>query len=121
MGEGRGAGWGASEGEVRLGCMWAYCPVGVTHAPSPRSPGLGTRDGSEIALVSFGWFHVQATIPLEAPATHQALFRHWGYSDGDRETVPPSGSSQPRREGRHVNTLLRCRMVSAQRVWEEPR
>lgn len=53
MGEGRVAGWGASEGEVRLGCMGAYGPVGGTHAP-PRRSGLGTRDGSEIALVNFG-------------------------------------------------------------------
>ena len=85
MGEGRVAGWGASEGEVRLGCRWAYGLVGVTHAPSPRNPGLGPRDGGEIALVNCGGFHVQATALLEAPARYQALFRHCGHSDGDTE------------------------------------
>lgn len=109
MGEGRVAGWGANEGEVRSGCMWAYDPVGVTRALSPRSAGLGTWDGSEIALVTFGQFHIQATIPLKVPAPHQALFRKWGY----KETAPPPGSSQPRREGRHVNISSWCSMISA--------
>ncbi|XP_064439393.1 cerebellar degeneration-related protein 2-like isoform X2 [Mirounga angustirostris] len=48
---------------------------------------------------------------LESKAAQQKIHGHWGYSDGDTETVPPSGSSQPGREDRHVNTLLRCRMA----------
>ena len=45
-----------------LGVPLCVCvPVGVTQVPSPKSPGLGTRDGSDFALIDFGWFNILAT------------------------------------------------------------
>ena len=44
---------------------WVYLcvcvPVGVTQVPSPKSPGLGTWDGSDFAFIDFGWFNILAT------------------------------------------------------------